>query len=70
MGNVEIPGAGQVNLYERLKAIRMSESERQLAITALRNAELACELMACAGGWFGALKAALRGPIRRRLGQP
>ena len=67
---VEATGTGQPDLHERLKAIRMSESERRLAITALQNAGLACDLVARAAGWLGALSAALMDPIRRRLAQP
>ena len=55
------------SLYDRLNAIRMSESDRQLAMASLRNAERICELFESIAGMCGTIRISLMTPLRRWL---
>jgi hypothetical protein len=53
--------------YDRIKAIRMSESDRQLAMGCLRNAERLYGLFDRIAGLFETIRIALMTPLRRWL---
>jgi len=55
-----------MDIYDRLKDVRMSESDRRVAVSALRNAEWICRLAARTIKWPGALKAVLVSLLLRR----
>lgn len=59
----------QGNLYERLSAIRMSESDRQLALASIRGAERFCEGYGRIAGMSATMGIALVVPLRRWLSQ-
>ena len=54
-------------LIDRLNAIRMSESDRQLAMASLRSAERFCEWYGRIAETCGAIGFALKAPLRRWL---
>lgn len=57
----------ECSLYDRMNAIRMSESDRRLAIASLRNAERICELFDAIAGMCGTIRIWLMTPLRRWL---
>jgi hypothetical protein len=67
MKHVDEQRQRQGNLHERLNAIRMSESDRQLAIASLRSAERFCEWCGWVAGLCETIRIALAAPLRRWL---
>jgi hypothetical protein len=67
MKNIAEQWQQQGNLVDRLNAIRMSESDRQLALASLRNAERICELFERIAGICGTIRISLMTPLRRWL---
>ena len=55
-----------MDIHERLHRVRMSESERQVAASALRTADRLCALAAWIARSAVALTAALAGVVLRR----
>jgi len=59
----------QCKLHDRLNAIRMSASDRQIAIASLRSAEHLCELFERTAGMLQSIRIALVTPLLRWLAQ-